>query len=69
MTTLIIRRILLMIPMLILMSVVIFTISKLQPGDAFSGNMDPKAGAKYYEQERERLGLNDPLPVQYMKWG
>ncbi|MBA8779777.1 ABC transporter permease [Staphylococcus schleiferi subsp. coagulans] len=69
MTTLITRRILLMIPMLLLMSIVIFTIAKLQPGDAFSGNIDPKAGAKYYEEEREKLGLNEPIPVQYLKWG
>ncbi|SPZ79047.1 oligopeptide transport system permease [Staphylococcus aureus] len=69
MTTLITRRILLMIPMLLLMSIVIFTIAKLQPGDAFSGNMDPKAGPKYYEEEREKLGLNKPIHVQYLKWG
>ncbi|HEC2146318.1 TPA: ABC transporter permease [Staphylococcus delphini] len=69
MITLIIRRFLLMIPMLLLMSVVIFTIAKLQPGDAFTGNMDPKLGAKYYEEQREKLGLNDPIPMQYMKWG
>ncbi|PCF35039.1 peptide ABC transporter permease [Staphylococcus delphini] len=69
MISLIIRRLLLMIPMLLLMSVVIFTIAKLQPGDAFTGNMDPKLGAKYYEEQREKLGLNDPIPMQYMKWG
>ncbi|HEC2217748.1 TPA: ABC transporter permease [Staphylococcus delphini] len=69
MITLIIRRFLLMIPMLLLMSVVIFTIAKLQPGDAFTGNMDPKLGAKYYEEQREKHGLNDPIPMQYMKWG
>ncbi|MDE9830713.1 oligopeptide ABC transporter permease [Staphylococcus delphini] len=69
MISLIIRRLLLMIPMLLLMSVVIFTIAKLQPGDAFTGNMDPKLGVKYYEEQREKLGLNDPIPMQYMKWG
>lgn len=69
MISLIIRRLLLMIPMLLLMSVVIFTIAKLQPGDAFTGNMNPKLGVKYYEEQREKLGLNDPIPMQYMKWG
>lgn len=69
MITLIIRRFLLMIPMLILMSIVIFTIAKLQPGDAFTGNMNPKLGVQYYEEQREKLGLNDPIPVQYVKWG
>ncbi|UEX90434.1 oligopeptide ABC transporter permease [Staphylococcus ratti] len=69
MTTLIIRRFLLMIPLLIGMSMVIFLLAKLQPGDAFTGQMDPKVDAKYYEEQREKLGLNDPIPVQYMKWG
>ncbi|PCF37214.1 oligopeptide ABC transporter permease [Staphylococcus delphini] len=69
MISLIIRRLLLMIPMLLLMSVVIFTIAKLQPGDAFTGNMNPKLGVKYYEEQREKLGLNDPIPMQYVKWG
>ncbi|ARJ50572.1 oligopeptide ABC transporter permease [Staphylococcus lutrae] len=68
MIALVIRRFLLMIPMLILMSIVIFTIAKLQPGDAFTGNMNPKLGVKYYEAQREKLGLNDPIPVQYLKW-
>lgn len=69
MISLIIRRLLLMIPMLLLMSVVIFTIAKLQPGDAFTGNMNPKLGVKYYEEQRKKLGLNDPIPMQYVKWG
>lgn len=69
MTTLIIRRFLLMIPLLIAMSMVIFVLAKLQPGDAFTGQTDPKVDAKYYEEQREKLGLNDPIPIQYAKWG
>ncbi|PWZ95332.1 peptide ABC transporter permease, partial [Staphylococcus pseudintermedius] len=44
MTTLIIRRILLMIPMLILMSVVILSFSNVPPGDVFFGTMYPYSG-------------------------
>ena len=69
MTTLIIRRFLLMIPLLFAMSIVIFLLAKLQPGDAFTGQMDPSVDASYYEEQREKLGLNDSIPVQYMKWG
>ncbi|QUR93877.1 oligopeptide ABC transporter permease [Macrococcoides canis] len=70
MIQLIIRRLLLMIPLLFLTSIVIFGISKLQPGDAFTGMMDPKnAKSGYIEEQREKLGLNDPIHVQYMKWG
>ncbi|UXR72599.1 MULTISPECIES: oligopeptide ABC transporter permease [unclassified Staphylococcus] len=69
MTTLIIRRFLLMIPLLICMSIVIFLLAKLQPGDAFTGQMDPSVDASYYEEQREKLGLNDSIPEQYMTWG
>lgn len=56
MITLIIRRFLLMIPMLLLMSVVIFTIAKLQPGDAFTGNMDPKLGQNIMKSNVKNSG-------------
>lgn len=69
MTNLIIRRFLLMIPLLFAMSIVIFLLAKLQPGDAFTGQMDPSVDASYYEEQREKLGLNESIPVQYMKWG
>ncbi|UXR70532.1 ABC transporter permease [Staphylococcus sp. IVB6246] len=69
MTTLIIRRFLLMIPLLICMSIVIFLLAKLQTGDAFTGQMDPSVDASYYEEQREKLGLNDSIPEQYMTWG
>ncbi|UXR77385.1 MULTISPECIES: oligopeptide ABC transporter permease [unclassified Staphylococcus] len=69
MTTLIIRRFLLMIPLLIGMSIVIFMLAKLQPGDAFTGQMDPNVSASYYEEQREKLGLNDSISKQYMTWG
>ena len=69
MTTLIIRRFLLMIPLLIGMSIVIFVLAKLQPGDAFTGQMNPNIDAKYYEEQREKLGFNEPIHIQYLKWG
>ena len=69
MIQLIIRRLLLMIPLLILTTMVIFTISKLQPGDAFSGEIDPKnTNPEYIKAQRLKLGLDDPIPIQYVKW-
>ncbi|MCJ0941123.1 oligopeptide ABC transporter permease [Mammaliicoccus sciuri] len=69
MTTLIIRRLLLMIPLLFLISIVIFGLAKMQPGDTFTGQKLPNVSSKYYEEQREKLGLNDPLYKQYLTWG
>mgnify|MGYP006999603391 FL=1 len=53
MIQLIIRRLLLMIPLLFLISIVIFGISKLQPGDAFTGQASSSdSSSAYYEQQR-----------------
>jgi len=63
------RRILGMIPMLFLVSIVVFTLAKLMPGDALSGEIDPtNTNPEYIEEMREKLGYNDPLPVQYGRW-
>ncbi|MFP4877670.1 oligopeptide ABC transporter permease [Mammaliicoccus sciuri] len=69
MTTLIIRRLLLMVPLLFLISIVIFGLAKMQPGDTFTGQKLPNVSSKYYEEQREKLGLNDPLYKQYLTWG
>lgn len=68
MTTLIIRRVLIMIPMLILMSVVIFFVAKMQPGDAFTGQKRPGISADYYNEQRAKLGLDQPIYKQYLTW-
>lgn len=63
------RRILGMIPMLILISIVVFSLAKLMPGDALSGEIDPNnTNPEYIAEKREELGYNDPLPQQYIRW-
>jgi peptide/nickel transport system permease protein len=64
-----IRRVLLLIPLLIGLSLVMFALVHLAPGDparAFisEGNADPG----FIEQTRHNLGLDQPLPVQYAKY-
>ncbi|GIN84011.1 ABC transporter permease [Heyndrickxia sporothermodurans] len=64
-----IRRILGMIPMLLLISIVVFTLAKLMPGDSFSGEIDPNnTNPEYIKDMREKLGYNDPIYVQYFRW-
>jgi len=63
------RRILSMIPMLLLISIVVFTLAKLMPGDGISGEIDPRnTNPEYIAEMREKLGYNDPLPQQYFRW-
>lgn len=64
-----IRRVLQAIPTLWAVSMVMFGIIHLAPGGpmamyAASPNVDQAA----LDRIEERLGLNDPLPIQYVKW-
>jgi peptide/nickel transport system permease protein len=63
------RRVLSMIPMLFLISIVVFSLAKLMPGDSLGGEIDPNnTDPAYIEEMREKLGYNDPIPVQYFRW-
>lgn len=68
MLNLFLRRVVGAIPTILLISVFVFALQKLLPGDpvlAMAGEeRDPVALAAI----REQLGLNDPLPVQYFNW-
>lgn len=65
----ILRRLLQLIPLLVGLSLIIFGLIHLSPGDpvyAFLSetNNDPEVA----EQVRRNLGLDQPLPVQYWRW-
>ncbi|EAR66371.1 putative oligopeptide transport system permease protein [Bacillus sp. NRRL B-14911] len=58
-----------MIPIIFLISIVVFTLAKLMPGDALSGKIDPlNSDPEYIEEMREKMGLNDPIHTQYFRW-
>lgn len=68
----IIRKILLLIPMLIAISFLIFLGVYLMPGDAVDFMIPPDALASVdplaLQALREELGLNDPFLVRYVSW-
>jgi peptide/nickel transport system permease protein len=68
MTTYIIRRLLLAIPILILISMVTYVLIDLMPGDSVDMLVDPTGSAESIERRRESLGLNDPIHVRYVHW-
>ena len=65
----IIRRILILIPQLIVISAFVFVLSFIMPGDAFTGMVsDDPLFAQRMEELREIHGLNDPWYTQYWRW-
>jgi len=66
----IIRRLLIMIPQLLLISLVAFTLAWLMPGDFVSVNMleDTELTADQIQGQRDVLGLDDPFYQQYIRW-
>lgn len=62
-----IRRTLFAIPTLIIISLIIFAILDLAPGDPTS-NLPLTLPAELKEQIREALGVNDPFFIKWLKW-
>ena len=66
----IIRRFVFLIPLLLGLSLLMFGLIHAAPGDPVLAMMGPQAAAnpEYVEQARRNLGLDQPLPVQYLRW-
>lgn len=61
-------RLLSAIPTLFLVSVAVFGLIRLIPGDPASLMLGDLADAETLAAARERMGLNKPIPVQYIIW-
>jgi peptide/nickel transport system permease protein len=64
------RRLLAMVPTLLLVSIVTFLLAHLMPGDpalAVLGETAPRDQVAYDAMRRD-MGLDRPLPVQYLRW-
>lgn len=64
----ILRRLLTMIPVLFLVTVIVFMLLHLTPGDPAVSMLGEEASPEAIAALRQRLGLDQPLPVQYAKW-
>lgn len=66
------KRLQTLLPVLFIISIVLFALMKLMPGDPVTLMMDPNTRPEVYEAsyeaKKEELGLNDPLPVQYIQY-
>jgi peptide/nickel transport system permease protein len=62
------RRLLLVIPTLLGVSIVVFLLVRMLPGDAVTMLLQDYAYAKDADEMRTRLGLDRPIYVQYLDW-
>lgn len=62
------RRLFLMIPTLFLVSVLVFSIMRLIPGDVVSLMFEDLGYADSIEEMRQKLGLDLPMWQQYVRW-
>ena len=62
------RRLLLLVPILLGASIVVFMLVHLAPGDEATTLLGPLATPQAREELRHHLGLDQPLPVQYAVW-
>ncbi len=63
-----IRRLIELPPVLLLVSVIIFLLIHLVPGDPIAAMVGPSVTEEQILALRQEYGLSDPLPVQYGRW-
>ena len=64
----VIKRLLLVVPTLLLISIIVFSLNHMLPGDVVVLMFEEKAYAKDLEALRAKLGLDRPLYIQYFSW-
>jgi peptide/nickel transport system permease protein len=62
------RRLLGAIPLILGILTLIFFIMHMAPGDPTTRYLDPTISPEVMEQMRANFGLDEPLPIQYLKW-
>jgi peptide/nickel transport system permease protein len=68
MVAFILRRLLQAIPVLLLSSIVVFLIIRVVPGDPARVVLGLDASEEELAAKRIELGIDQPLPVQYVRW-
>lgn len=69
MTHFLIRRLVAMVPVVVVTTLLAFSLILLLPGDPARMMLGDQAGnAQAYQALRQELGLDKPVPVQYLEW-
>ena len=64
----IIKRLLLMIPSLLIVSFIVFSLARMIPGDIVDMMYEDQGYAKDLDEMRRKLGIDQPIPIQYIAW-
>jgi peptide/nickel transport system permease protein len=64
----IIRRILLLIPTIIIVAIIAFSVTHLMPGDPVRLMMGDFASEEQVAKVKKELGFDQPIPVQFVIW-
>jgi peptide/nickel transport system permease protein len=67
-TRYVVRRLVLMVPVALLVTMIAFGLLRLAPGDPVLMYVGEERDPQLIEQTRHSLGLDQPLPVQYVAW-
>jgi peptide/nickel transport system permease protein len=67
-TRYVVRRLVQTVFLMLLITILNFTIMRLAPGGPAQFAEDPRIGAEYQQRMRESYGLNQPLYIQYGRW-
>lgn len=68
MLKMIVKRILQLIPVLLITMTITFVITRVLPGNPAVTILGPQASPEAIEAMEEKMGLNDPMPVQYINY-
>lgn len=63
-----VRRVIAAVPIVLLVTILVFLTTHVLPGDAALVALGPEATPAALEAMRERMGLNRPLHEQYLDW-
>ena len=64
----VVRRLLLLIPVLLGVTVITFTLTRIIPGNPIDLMISPRASQEVRDRVAEKAGLNDPIWVQYVNY-
>jgi peptide/nickel transport system permease protein len=64
----VVRRVLYAVPILLGVSLVVFLLMKMVPGDAADIMIPPEAPKEVAAMIRARFGLDQPVYIQYLRW-
>ena len=64
----ILRRLIMLVPVILIVGIVVFLLIHITPGDPAAVILGDSATPETIANLRKQLGLNDPLPLQFVRW-